>query len=284
LIYIFTALYCEAYPVIRCFHLVKNNHIKRFQVFENKDSGIILTVTGSGSIKAAVAVGSIGTYYGMGENDFLINMGTCAKIQEEVSAECTGRIYLCNKITERTTKRTFYPDILFCHDFLEKEIVSAERPVGKKQDTEYGLFDMEAAAVYQAGAFFLGPHQMSFLKIVSDNGNVENVTAAVIEELVEQNMDKISEYILRLSHWCQTENEKNVVPGADETEWLEKVYRDMHCSDTMKAVLEQHVRYCTLTGTDYKKIVEELYLQGKLPCSCKREGKVYFEELRKKLL
>lgn len=32
------------------------------------------------------------------------------------------------------------------------------------------LYDMEAAAVYQAASMFLGPHQMNFLRIVTDDG------------------------------------------------------------------------------------------------------------------
>lgn len=294
MIYIFTALYCEAYSVIGHFGLVKNNDIKQFQVFENKDSEIVLTVTGAGSIKAAVAVSSIGTYYGIGKNDFLMNIGICAGIPEDRNTDFKGRIYLCNKITERSTNRTFYPDVLFRHGFLEEEIVSVERPLHRKQEenqtenrTEceaYSLFDMEAAAVYQAGAYFLGPHSMSFLKVVSDDGNLENVTPAMAEKLINQNMESISEYIMKLWEWSRMEKEQDAVANENEKAWLSRVYSDMHCSDTMKAVLNQHIHYCILAGVDYKNIMEELYLQGKLPCSCKREGKLCFEELRKRLL
>lgn len=285
MIYIFTALYCEAHSVIRHFELIKNNDIKQFQVFENKDSEIVLTVTGAGSIKAAVAVSCIGTYYGIGKRDFLINIGTCAGISEDGNTDFKGSIYLCNKITERSTNRTFYPDVLFRHGFSEEALVSVEKPLHRKPDCDRrGLFDMEAAAVYQAGAYFLGPHRMSFLKIVSDDGNLENVTPAIAEKLIKRNMESISEYIMRLWEWSRMEKEQAAVVNENEKAWLNRVYSDMHCSDTMKAVLNQHIHYCILAGIDYKNIMEELYLQGKLPCSCKREGKVYFEELRKRLL
>lgn len=294
MINIFTALYCEAYPVIRYFKLNRNTEIKHFQVFENKDLGIVLAVTGTGSIKAAVAVSSIETFYGAGQNDFLINMGTCAEISSDVNTDSVGRIYLCNKITERTTGRTFYPDVLFRHGFPETEIISAERPVKRNQEenkveiwTGYekaGLFDMEAAAVYQAGAYFFEPHRMSFLKIVSDNGNPENVTSAGIEEMVNRNMENISKYILNLLDWSRNGNEQPAVMGETEKAWMDKVCEDMHCSAAMKSMLNQHVRYCFLAGIDCKAIMEEMYLQGKLPCGSKREGKLCFEELRKKLL
>lgn len=293
MIYIFTALYCEAHPLIRIFELVRNHEQNHFQVFENKDAGIILTVTGAGSIKAAVAVSSIGTGYGIRQEDFLINIGTCGNLAEDVCTDFTGKIYLCNKITEKATGRTFYPDILFCHEFYENEIVSSEKTVCRGFEGnnipipagcgQHGLADMEAAAVYQAGAYFFAPHRMSFLKIVSDNGNPENVTAERVEELVERNAEQIMNYIQRLQEWCRTESRAAEPVNEEEKAWLEKVYSDMHCSDTMKAMLNQHVHYCILTGKDYKHIIQEYYLQGKLPCSSKREGKLYFEELRKRL-
>lgn len=83
----------------------------------------------------------------------------------------------CNKITEQTTGRTFYPDVIYRHPFAEAEIVTQAVPyrgANETQDPENGagarLYDMEAAAVYQAGAYYFGPHQMTFLKVVTDHG------------------------------------------------------------------------------------------------------------------
>lgn len=52
------------------------------------------------------------------------------------------------------------------------------RGANETQDPENGagarLYDMEAAAVYQAGAYYFGPHQMTFLKVVTDHGVAGN--------------------------------------------------------------------------------------------------------------
>ena len=52
---------------------------------------------------------------------------------------------------------------------------------------------MEAAAVYQAAAFFVGPHRMHFIKLVSDAG--ERIDQSKITELFALQEDKICGYI-----------------------------------------------------------------------------------------
>ena len=67
-----------------------------------------------------------------------------------------------NKLTEQMTGRTFYPDMLMKANFRECEIVTVARVLNEGSDSV--VYDMEAAAVYQAAAFFVGPHRMHFIK------------------------------------------------------------------------------------------------------------------------
>ena len=116
MVYIFAALYKEAEAMIHAFKLKKVCDNSKFQEFMNEESGICLVVTGVGCIPAAVAVSCVCTKYEVKEEDFLVNIGTCA------SLEPVGSIFLCNKITDENTGRTFYPDILFKHPFMECEV------------------------------------------------------------------------------------------------------------------------------------------------------------------
>ena len=50
---------------------------------------------------------------------------------------------------------------------------------------------MEAAFVWQAGAYFFAPHEMSFVKILSDNGDTEGITPDYITALVENHINII---------------------------------------------------------------------------------------------
>lgn len=294
MIYIFTALYCEAHPLVQNWKLKQNHEIRNFKVFENEEKHMILTVTGVGSVAAATAVGSICMKYGAGKGDFLINVGICAGRQAEskeqsISGTSDTGIYLCNKITEAGTGRTFYPDMLYRHDFVENEVTTVLKPIQSREEFQKtgktkeakGLYDMEAAAMYQAGAHFVGPHQMSFIKIVSDSGEADKVTEQMTENYISRHLLMIVQHVNRLME-IEKESDENQTEDREE-EWLDKVCEDMHCSVVMKNAMKQRVRYCRLAGIEYKGILEEGYRQGKLPCAGKREGKLYFEEFCKQL-
>ena len=176
MIYIFTALYHEAHCFISYYHLKRDAADTRFQVFCSEDGEICLTVTGAGEIAAAAAVASICTGRQPGRGDFLINIGICAA--------AGGQIFLCNK-------RTFYPDMIYRHEFAEGCVITGrnlwmrqggtegsvcgmqipkyiESAVSEdcaeirnlSDDLQQVLYDMEAAAIYQAGAYSFAPHQM----------------------------------------------------------------------------------------------------------------------------
>lgn len=65
---------------------------------------------------------------------------------------------------------------------------------GELCDTELyniELYDMEAAAGYQAAHHFFGPHQMFFIKIISVNGVQEKMSADTVRELVQAQIDRL---------------------------------------------------------------------------------------------
>ena len=344
MIYIFTALYCEAHILIRHFDLVKNTENIWFQEFCNETAGIRLTITGVGEIAAATAVGSVCSVYRPERGDMLLNVGTCA-----YTADSDG-IFLCNKITEQATGRTFFPDMLYRHNFREKAVVTGMLPWnGEGNDTglsaavsigrscieesaaaspaypdgvrEEGaspafsdgvreeeaspvypdgvkeeealpavsagkLYDMEAAAIYQAGSSFFGPHQMLFLKVVSDRGAGKEVSREQIESQMEKYQDQISDFmeqIFAITHmarkdWC---GEK---PLRQEDEALFQSFcTDLHCSKAMKDSVRQYIRYLSLAGTDPFLMIRDMYEKGLLPCKDKREGKLRFEEFKRRV-
>lgn len=305
MIYIFTALYHEAQSLIVHYNLKKASEHTRFQVFCNEETGICLTVTGAGEIAAAAAVGSICAWYGVGAGDFLLNLGTCAA----VAAAERGQIFLCSKLVEQETGKTFYPDILYRHELPEAELVTGMKVFkGRKaqdMEAESGtgiftgetvldaiLYDMEGAAVYQAGAYYFAPHRMSFLKVVSDTGDVEKVTSEQVGHLMEEKKEHIISYIELLHRATEEEQLKKsgaafgIGDGQDEEKdsIMEKLCTDLHCSAVMRSLVQQYFRYCELSGIDIAAVIRGMYEDGRLPCRDKREGKVRFEELKRELL
>ena len=211
----------------------------------------------------------------MGKEDFLINIGIAAGRGER------NRVFLCNKIFELMTQRTFYPDMLYRHPFSEVQVVTVSQPIEELGEAAVSVcYDMEAAAVYQAGVYFFGPHQMSFLKVVSDAGMKANdVTPKEVEQIFTVCIDEIADYIHLLM---------NVENGKEQSEMdieaFGRLCGDLHCSKVMEDSLRLYLRYCMLSGIDFVSVISELYREQRLPCKDKREGKVCFEELKRRLL
>lgn len=275
MIYLFVALHAEASPLIRHYQLKKDG-TQRFDEFYNEEKGVRLILTGVGNLATAVSVSNICTKYAVGEKDFLVNIGTCAGLSGR------GEMFLCNKIIDRLSGRTFYPDILYRHSLPEISVMTGATLTEYSAMKENILYDMEATAIYQAGAYFLGPHQMSFIKIISDAGYASAVSKEQIGILIESKLPEIIKFLDTLQKAGELQ-QKDIVRFEEEV-WLDKLCDDLCCSQTMRASVLQYFRYLLLQGVDCKNIVQKMYTANLLPCRDRREGKKRFEELKAGLL
>lgn len=304
MIYVVTALYQEAHGFIRELELKKNTAYAPFEVFDNENAGIRLVVTGVGEIAAAAVVAAVCAQDGADAADFLINIGCCAAANAGADSGCEtvdsgmdsgygaahaaqiGDLYVCHKITEQATGKTFYPDILYRHPWKERELVTGMQPL-QRAAAHGALYDMEAAAVYQAGIRFFSPDRMLFLKVVSDFGVVgqERMTAETLAGLLEQHVKAVAAFLTNLREAADEEEtlRNDGILQEDETV-LERLFAALHCSQTMRASARQYITYAALTGYDWKAELEEWYARGLLPCKDRREGKVRLEELKQVLL
>ena len=247
MIYIFSAFYAEAKNIYDYLGFKMDNcpDMVRFDVFAN--DSIRLVITGVGEINAAAAVSNIGGAYGISPDDEILNVGCGAGFSCDI---CLGSIFLGNKLTEQMTGRTFYPDMLMKANFRECEIVTGARVLNEGSDSV--VYDMEAAAVYQAAAFFVGPHRMHFIKLVSDAG--ERIDQSKITELFALQEDKICGYIdillsvggNKTSIDDKTKGE-NMADGnaTDDTKsaWnINRLTSDMRCSKVMGDQLAQLIK------------------------------------------
>lgn len=318
MLYLFTALYTEAEIFIKRFHLEKNLKNTRFQEFYQEKAGIRLTITGVGEIAAAAAVSSVCTAYQPQEKDMLLNIGTCAHLAGKTGA------FVCNKIIEQTSGKTFYPDLLYRHDLPEEAVVTGMLPCNRKlmgipfdsectmpdkqscngkeylasyissenvdrghegspvESIDGNLYDMEAAAIYQAGSYFFAPHQMVFLKVVSDGGSAKEVSKEMVKHCMEINQTLLFDFILKISAIINKNQGKENTFQQEEIQ-VETLCRDLHCSKVMGDSLRQHMHYWKLIGMDYISVIQDMYCEGLLPSRDKREGKLRFEELKRRL-
>ena len=285
MIYVFMALYAEAKPLIEKLELKKIN--SRFKFIQYESPEICLTITGVGSIAASTAVGAVCASRDIEDTDILVNIGSCAG-----SASSLYGIYLIHKIRDAVSGRTYYPDMLYKHMFKEAEIVTISSVKAKSETVssptlstkERLLHDMEAAAIYQAGSYFVGPHQMQFLKVVSDEGNGAAVTPNMLTECMHMHVDEMAELLDTLQAITKEWQKQKLVFSEEETGLVAQLCEDLHCSAFMKASVEQLCRYWKLSGIDYEAYISKMYAQGLLPCKDKREGKRRIDEFRKELL
>lgn len=304
MIYVVTALYQEAHGFIRELELKKNTAYAPFEVFDNENAGIRLVVTGVGEIAAAAVVAAVCARDGADAADFLINIGCCAAANAGADSGCEtvdsgmdsgygaayaaqiGDLYVCHKITEQATGKTFYPDILYRHPWKERELVTGMQPL-QRAAAHGALYDMEAAAVYQAGIRFFSPDRMLFLKVVSDFGiaGQERMTAEALTGLLEQYVKEVAAFLTNLREAADEEETlRNDGILQEDEAVLERLFAALHCSQTMRASARQYITYAALTGYDWKAELEEWYARGLLPCKDRREGKVRLEELKQVLL
>ena len=298
MIYVMMALYQEAHGLIRELELKKNTAYAPFEVFDNESAGIRLVVTGVGEIAAAAATAAVCARDGADAADFLINIGCCAagccKPADRGMDSCCaaahaaqiGDLYVCHKITEQATGKTFYPDILYRHPWKERELVTGMQPL-QRTAAQGVLYDMEAAAVYQAGIRFFSPDRMLFLKVVSDFviAGQERMTAEALTGLLEQHVKEVAAFLTNLREAADEEETlRNDGILQEDEAVLERLFAALHCSQTMRASARQYITYAALTGYDWKAELEEWYARGLLPCKDRREGKVRLEELKQVLL
>lgn len=273
MIFICTSMYCEASPFIKQLNLKKDSKVNKFEIFKNDE--IILIITGVGKIKAAVAVSYLLSKYEPGTSDLFINIGVCGANKDMV----IGNAYLCNKIIENDTKKTFYPDILFKHPYKEASVETCSNIIKSYDNRLEGqLVDMEASGIYQAALLFFETHQVFFIKIVSDYLNTKNLSEAFVLKLVEDKVQGIIAWMneIKLGFLYN----KNVLSN-EEQEILNLVVENLKLSSTMENQLKQLIIYYKLQHGDINDI---LNIYKTIECKSKSEGKRYFDKLKQELV
>mgnify|MGYP004467207929 CR=1 FL=1 len=315
MVYVFCAFYGECSGLIKHYNLKKRQTDKyyRFDVFENENQPVRIILTGQGSVMAAVAVSGAASFFGIKAEDAIINVGICAGDYEP------GQVFICNKITEGATGRTFYPDMILRSNLPERELLTAPVVIRKsiheyanKDSNNMALYDMEAAAIYQAANLYVGPHRMGFIKVVSDNGDIEGLTPDFIKKLMAEVVDEIASYVdmfvtdagnwhndrqdafdklnrgknnsIQQQHMEHYSLNDDMCRAEESTQFTNQLCKDLHCSKVMENQVRQLIKYLSLEGTDYMTYINKLYDEGRLPAHDKKNGKVCLDEIKRELL
>ncbi len=280
MILITTALYCEALPFIQLYHLKKDTAFVKFQVFKNED--MLLLITKPGAVQAAIAVASLCTAIAPAAGDIFLNLGVCGTHRE---SDSLGSVFLCNQIIDKESKRSFYPDLLLAHPYEERCVITSPVIINNKEtDSERTgsypgvyLIDMEASGLFQAASYFYQPHQMIFLKIVSDYLKNTDMAPEKITGLIQGNMTAITEWISQVK-----DGFSKAAPTftSEEEKLLTELAVDLRLSVSSELKLRQLFKYYKLKEGGFAGRLKGFLSDTPLPCKTKTEGKKYFEQLK----
>ena len=274
MIYICSAMYIEAEPFIKTLSLKKDTQITKFQIFKNEN--YILIITGTGKVKSSIAATYMLTKYEPHESDIFLNIGFCGS---KNLLNKLGQTFLCNKIIDNDTKKTYFTDILFKHPFRETNIETFSTPVNNNQINLNGeLIDMESSALYETALTFMQPHQIFFIKIVSDylNTNFNQNNLSNLRTLLNNSSKKIILWITDLN--LNYTYNKDILSPKD-MELIDTLSDNLKLSCTMKNEFKQIIKYNELLNKGFSDIVSATL---PLKCKSKKEGKIYLEEIKKR--
>lgn len=296
MIYIFTALMPEAEPLIRAFSLKRTGDRSAFQQFANEERDIVLTITGTGPVRAAAGVGAVLGSAPADADYHAVNFGSCAAasgVLTEPDAPGENRspapLYVIHKLTNTESGRQWYPDILPGNGLPEAEIFTGSKlydGAQKKTMTdeiredrdipalsrETRLYDMESAAFFEAANLFIGPHRIHVLKFVTDSGETEHITPDKVRHAAETAAPHAAEYLHLIA------DRSSGVRIADPD--AETLAEQLHASSTMRAQFLQLIRYADLMGIGWRGLIHQWTELGLFPAKDRRAGKRLLAELR----
>ena len=268
MLYIVTALYIEAKPLISLFNLKKDNSYTKFQVFFNED--IKLIISGIGKVKSATALTYLISKEDIKKNDYIANIGFVASNKNSQ----LGDIVYVSKIQNAYSDFDFYPEMIYKHNFLEGSLTTFDSIVEKKiENIEY--IDMEAYGFFQTASIFFKKDKIIVLKIVSDilKDKVEDRVLVDFknENLFSESYNNIYKFLV---------NFKTVNDDSDftitEQELIKKVLENLRLSDTMTYELFNILKYLKIKygNIDILKKYENIEVTSKV------QAKKLFEEIK----
>lgn len=190
-VFIFTALPCEAKPLVARFKLKKRTDIQPFAIYCNDE--YCLTVTGVGKVAMSAGVSYTLAMFNAVKNPVMINIGVAGHKDKSI-----GSVYLAEKITDGDSGRHFYPPLIASIPCSTMAIYTSSTPQLGYVDSR--LCEMEASAFYETATRFVTGELVQCIKVVSDNQETpaDTLNAKRAELLIEQQLELSQQVITGL--------------------------------------------------------------------------------------
>ncbi len=189
-IFIYTALPCEAKPLVEHFSLKKDVTVQPFAVYLNHD--ICLTVTGLGKSAMAAGVAYTQALFASVEHPVMLNIGIAGHKDYPL-----GSLFLIDKIIDVDSQKSYYPSLIVTPLCPTGSIQTLSKP-RPTYDTSH-LCDMEASAFYETAVRFSSSELILCMKVISDNqlSSVENIQPKQGAILIAAHLSSVESLLMR---------------------------------------------------------------------------------------
>ena len=103
-----------------------------------------------------------------------------------------GEVFIINKINDKNTQNSYFPDILYKHSSKEIEITTVQREITDGGEGYKGLVDMESSEIFRVCSKLSSTHDIAFIKVVSDfmDGEIKNFDKECFSRLIKYNLSR----------------------------------------------------------------------------------------------
>ncbi len=249
-IFIYTALPCEAKPLVEHFNLKKDTTIQPFAVYFNQQ--LCLTVTGLGKSAMAAGVAYTQALFASVEHPVLVNIGIAGHKHHTV-----GSLFLIDKITDLDSHKSYYPPLVFTPPCPTANIQTVSRPQ-LDYDSQH-LCDMEASAFYETAVRFSTGELIHCLKVISDNASspAENIQSKQVAQLIAAHIATLETLLAELSRLAK-------LITAPEPKLFKQLTQRYHFTASEQGQLKTQLsRWAALTNVHVPEFDETSLRKGK---------------------
>ncbi|MGZ5050511.1 MAG: hypothetical protein ACXWF8_05565 [Methylobacter sp.] len=243
-IFIYTALPCEAKPLVEHFDLKKSAAIQPFAVYSNRD--MCLTVTGLGKSAMAAGVAYSQALF-PGSDPILVNIGIAGHKNHAL-----GGLFLIDKITDADSARNYYPPLIFTPPCPTANLRTVSKPQAVYDP--HSLCDMEASAFYETATRFSSGELIQCLKVISDNETspAANIQPKHVESMIAARMMEIETVLAELKRLVE-------LIAAPPNRAFDRLLQQYHFTVSEQGQLKHRLsRWSALTGTEAPEFDSDL--------------------------
>lgn len=249
-VFIYTALPCEAKPLVDFFCLKKQMSVTAFAVYANQN--ICLTVTGCGKAAMAAGIAYTQALSAQDRRPVMLNIGIAGHPEHFL-----GEVFLIEKITDADSGKSYYPPLVFTPPCGTENIQTASKP-----QLAYllpCLYDMEVSAFYETATRFAYAELIHSLKVVSDNKTspADMIHPKQVSELIAAQMGTINDVISALIMLAEQ------LPVTAHQQFAQLISRYRFTAAEKQLLAKQLSRYTLLTGNQSVDIDGRQFPSGK---------------------